>query len=106
MKNKQIKQQVNETFNVLNAIEKVEVSHFFKHKVLQKLAVEKQQKETVFSWFTPSIQFASLCVILFLNAATVFYVFTTASNNNEKTSDIELFAQKYALQSESNLILN
>jgi hypothetical protein len=106
MKNKQIKQQVDETFDVLNAIEKVEVNHFFKHKVLQQLNAEKQEKLPVFAWFTPSIQFASLCVILFLNVATVFYVFTTASNNNEKTSDIELFAQKYALQSESNLTLN
>ncbi len=107
MKNKDyIKQQVEDTFKILDSIEKVEVNHFFKHKVLQKLYTEKEEKKSIFSWFTPQMQLATLSVILLLNAGTLFYVFTNSANNSNSSSSIETFAQEYSLQSDSSSILN
>jgi len=102
MKNKEnIHRQIEDTFKVLDTIEKVEVNHFFKHKVLQQLNVEKEEKKSIFSWFTPQLQLATLCVVLLLNFGTIFYVFNNASSSNS-TSDIEAFAQEYSLQASEN----
>ena len=107
MKNKEfINQQVEDTFKVLDSIEKVEVNHFFKHKVLQKLNVEKEVKQSMFSWFTPQLQLATLAIMLFLNVGTLFYVFNNSIENSNTTSEIEAFAQEYSLQSETTSILN
>ncbi|MCG1035479.1 hypothetical protein [Polaribacter sargassicola] len=108
MENKEyINQQVDDTFKVLDAIEKVEVNHFFKHKVLQKLNEEKEEKKSLLFWFTPQLQLATLCIVLLLNFGTIFYVFNNStSSNNSSTSDIEAFAQEYSLQSSSTSILN
>lgn len=105
MKNKQhVQQQVEDTFNMLNTIKKVEVNHFFKHKVMQKIKEQKQEEKSIFSWFTPQLQLASLSVLLLLNVATIFYAFSNSEASS--SSSIEEFAQEYALQSNSNSILN
>ncbi|MGJ8745082.1 hypothetical protein [Polaribacter sp.] len=101
-----INKEVETTFNALNTIEKVEVNHFFKHKVLQKMYAEKEEKQTVFSWFTPQLQLATLSVILLLNVGTIFYAFHNSTDTSSALSGIEAFAKDYALQSESNSILN
>lgn len=104
MEKKYIDQQVEDTFKVLDTIEKVEVNHFFKHKVLQKMNAEKEVKQTFFSWFTPQLQLATLSIILLVNCATVFYVFSDTETSSSST--IEEFAQEYSLQSDNNSILN
>ncbi|WP_405607463.1 hypothetical protein [Polaribacter sp. Asnod1-A03] len=107
MKNKEhINKQVEDTFKVLDAIEKVEVNHFFEHKVLQRLNTEKEKKKSVFFWFTPQLQLATLCVVLLLNFGTIFYVFNNTTNSSNSISDIEAFAQEYSLQTSSTSILN
>ena len=108
MKNKEhINQQVEDTFKVLDAIKEVEVNHFFKHKVLQQLNTEKEQEsKSIFSWFTPQLQLATLSVILLLNLGSIFYVFNNSVESSNTTSDIEAFAQEYSLQSDSSSILN
>lgn len=107
MKNKDyINKQVEDTFKVLDAIEKPEVNHFFKHKVLQRIKAEKEEKQTIFSWFTPQLQLATLCVIFILNIGTIFYVFDSSNQKTNTISDIETFAQEYDLQSTDNSILN
>ncbi|MFT4575841.1 MAG: hypothetical protein ACI9SI_000753 [Polaribacter sp.] len=107
MKNKEyINQQVDDTLGVLNTIEKVDVPPFFRHKVLQKLKAEREVKQSVFNWFTPQLQYATLCVVLLLNFGTIFYAFNTSQKTGTTSSGIELFAQEYSLQSESNSILN
>ena len=104
MEKKYINQQVEATFEVLDTIEKVEVNHFFKHKVLQKMKNEKVIKQTIFSWFTPQLQLAALGVILIINCTTVFYTFSKTETTTNST--IEEFAQEYSLQSDYNSILN
>jgi hypothetical protein len=105
MKNKKyIDRQVNANFKVLEAIEKVLVNHFFKHKVLKKIQAEQHLKQPIISWFTPKFQLVSFVVILLLNASVIFYSFS----NVEETSvtNIMAFAQEYSLQSSDNSILN
>jgi len=106
MKNKEhINRQVEDTFKVLDAIENVEVNHFFKHKVLQKLNEEKEEKKSILFWFTPQLQLATLCVVILLNFGTIFYVFNSSSSSSNST-EIEAFAQEYSLQTSSTSILN
>ena len=55
MKKKEyLDRQVDATFKVLEAIEKVPVNHFFKHKVLQKIQAEQHLKQPIITWFTPA----------------------------------------------------
>jgi hypothetical protein len=105
MKNKEhINQQVEATFKALDTIEEVKVNHFFKHKVLQQLESNKEEKTKVFSWFTPQLQVATLALVLLLNASAVLYAFSS----QEQTTDVSLdsFAQKYSLQSETISLIN
>lgn len=44
MKNKEIDKKVEDTFMAIETIEKVKVSPYFKHKVLQKINEEKEEK--------------------------------------------------------------
>jgi len=103
---KDINQQVDDTFKSLDSINKVEVNHFFKHKVLQKIQAEKEEKQVVFSWFTPQLQLATLSVVLLLNISTIFYAFNNSTQSTGSSSDIKTFAQEYSLQSDSSSILN
>lgn len=105
MKNKQhVNQQVNATLRVLQAIEKVPVNHFFKHKVLQRIQIKQPLKQPVFIWFTPQFQLVTLALVLLLNATVIFYSFSSIEET--LVNDISVFAQEYALQSSSNSILN
>jgi hypothetical protein len=105
MKNKEhINQQVEATFKVLDTIEEVQVNHFFKHKVLQRLENQKEEKPKTFSWFTPQLQVATLALVLLLNTSAVLYAFSS----QELTTDVSLdsFAQEYSLQSETISLIN
>lgn len=105
MKSKQeIEQNIDATFNALEAIEEVNVNHFFKHKVLQKIELEKAEKSKVLGWFTPQFQLATLGLILMLNISAV--VFAYASHKENTTVSLESFALEYSLNSETNSILN
>jgi hypothetical protein len=105
MKNKEhINQQVEATFNALNAIEEVKVNHFFKHKVLQQLKNQKEEKTSVFAWFTPQLQMVTLAFVVLLNASAILYAFS--SQTTTSSSSLESFAQEYSLQSETTLQLN
>jgi len=105
MKNKEhINQQVEATFKVLDTIEEVKVNHFFKHKLLQQLNNQNEEKNSILDWFTPSFQLAILGLILLLNTSAMVYAFSY----QEKTTDVDLetFAQEYLLQSETTFLLN
>jgi hypothetical protein len=105
MKNKEhINKQIADSFKVLDEIDRVEVNHFFKHKVLQKIKAEKTINKPVFSWFTPQIQLATLGLILLLNVSAIFYAYS--STEVSVGSDINTFAEEYSLKTNSNSILN
>ncbi|WP_026777391.1 hypothetical protein [Polaribacter sp. Hel_I_88] len=99
-----IEENIKETFKVLDTIEEVKVNHFFKHKVLQNIKSQQEEKVPVFGWFTPKFQLATLTVILLLNVGSILYAFSSQENNTEVS--IESFAEAYNLQSETTSILN
>jgi len=101
---KKIEENINETFKVLETIEEVKVNHFFKHKVLQQLENQKEEKLPVFGWFTPKLQLATLGMVLLLNVSSIYYVFSSQEKNTEVT--LETFAKSYSLQTETTYILN
>jgi len=105
MKKKEyLDRQVDTTFKVLEAIEKVPVNHFFKHKVLQKIQAEQHLKQPIITWFTPQFQLVTLVVILVLNASVIFYSFSNVKEIS--VTNIMAFAQEYSLQSRDSFILN
>lgn len=101
---KEIENKIDDTFKVLDHIDEVKVNHFFKHKVLQQIENEKEVKPKVLGWFTPQLQAAVLGFVLLMNVSALFYAYTSQEKSNNVT--LESFAQEYALQSESSLILN
>ncbi|MGY8940269.1 MAG: hypothetical protein ACKVK4_09835 [Flavobacteriales bacterium] len=105
MKKKEyLDRQVDATFKVLEAIEKVPVNHFFKHKVLQKIQAEQHLKQPIITWFTPQFQLVTLVVVLVLNASVIFYSFSNIKETS--VTNIMAFAQEYSLQSRDSFILN
>ena len=101
---REIAKKVEETFQVLDSIEEVQVNHFFKHKVLKQLETQKEEKSHIFAWITPQLQLATLGLILLLNLSAVFYAY--APQEESSNSTLETFAKEYALQSETYTILN
>lgn len=92
-------------FDVLDAIKKVEITPFFKNKVLREInninAQNKKNKEHyLFNWFTPKLQLASIALILVVNASAVFYVF----QNKEKNA-ITNFASEFSLSTEDYFVI-
>lgn len=105
MKSKEhIHQQVEATFKALDVIEEVKVNHFFKHKVLQQIEHQKEEKTSILTWFTPQLQIATLALIVLLNASAVVYAFSSQSKTS--SGGLETFAQEYSLQSETISLLN
>lgn len=98
---KEIQHKVEEAFQAVDAIEKVEVSPFFKHKILQKIDQDTEERPLAARWFTPQLQFAAIIVILLMNVAAILYSFSST-----KSADIEAFAQEYNLDSDSSSLLN
>ncbi len=94
MRNKlSIEEHVAYTLEMAKVITKVEASPFFKGKVLNKLFAEKEST-SIFTWFTPQLQLATLACILVLNAYVLFQY--SQSNYDDKVSN---FVETYALSS-------
>lgn len=100
----QIENNIEATFKTLDSIKEVKVNHFFKHKILQQIENNSEEKQLFLSWFTPKVQMSTLAFVLILNAGALFYAFSS----QEDTSSVNLdsFAQEYSLQSNTNYILN
>ena len=75
-----IEENINAAFKALESIEEVKVNHFFKHKVLQQLENQKEEKLPVFVWFTPKLQFTTLAMVLLLNVGSILYAFSAQEN--------------------------
>ena len=94
MKNKlSIDKQVENTLEIGDSISKVQASPFFKDKVLNKMFAEKEAR-SIFSWFTPHLQLATLACVLVLNVYT--FIQYSQSNYDAKVSN---FAETYTLSS-------
>lgn len=87
---------IEDTFKVLDSIEEVKVSPFFKDKTMQRLfAAEEVEEKPVFGWFTPKVQLATLVCVLILNVI-VFSKFS----QSDYASGVNEFAETYGLSTE------
>lgn len=102
--NKNIQDKVDSAFDALGAIESVNVSPFFKDKTMQVLFAEQEEKQSVWNWFTPKLQLATLVCIVALNIVA----FTKIENASSYDENLSEFAESYGLSdSESDTtILN
>lgn len=91
--NKKIQNKIDSAFEALDAIETVRVSPFFKDKTMHVLFAEKKEQKTVWSWFTPKLQLASLVCVVVLNVIA-FTKLEDASSYDENLSE---FAKSYGL---------
>jgi hypothetical protein len=95
---------IEDLFEVLDTIQEVKVNHFFKHKVLQQLENQKEEKPKIFGWLTPQLQLATLGLILLMNVSAVLYAYSSQDESSDNS--LESFAQEYSLQSETTTLLN
>jgi cytochrome c-type biogenesis protein CcmH/NrfG len=96
-KPKDIQTAIDDTLNVLDTFEDVNVSPFFKDKTLQRLFAEKEETvATGFRWFTPKIQLATLVCVLLINIFGIYQLTQTEYDQN-----ITEFATMYDLGEES-----
>ncbi len=92
-RDRNIQNKIDETLNVLESIEKVNVSPFFKDKTMNVLFTEKEEVQTVWSWFTPKLQLATLLCVVVLNVIA----FTKLEETSAYEANISEFAESYGL---------
>ncbi|WP_136481896.1 hypothetical protein [Cognatitamlana onchidii] len=99
-----MQKQIDETLHVLENLETVHVSPFFKDKTMQVLFAEKTEAPMAWSWFTPKLQLATLVCIVVLNVLA-FIKLEKASAYEVHVSE---FAESYGLSvyNEDTSILN
>jgi hypothetical protein len=90
MSNSEIDKKVKATIDSIESIEEVKVSPFLKDRILQQLNVEEEKSTPIFSWFTPQLQLAALCVVILLNV----YAYTILTSQEYETK-VEEFADTY-----------
>ena len=94
---KDIEQNIEATFDVLNTIDEANVSPFFKDKTMQRLFSEKEEAvPTGFSWFTPKLQLATLICVLIVNVFGIMQL--TKTEYNDSVSE---FANAYELSQDT-----
>jgi len=96
----------NNTLDILDSIQKVKVSPFFKSKVLNKIEQHKEEKVPLFPWFTPQLQFASLAIILCVNITVIYYSISSTETTEVQLSEFETFVQEYHLESSNSISIN
>ena len=91
-KDKNIQDKIDNSFKVLETIESVNISPFFKDKTMKRLFKEKEEKLFVSTWFTPKLQLAALVCVVVLNVIAFTQLQETTYDNN-----VNQFAESYGL---------
>ena len=98
--NKDIKPEIDSIFEVIDAIEPVNVSPFFKDKTMQRLFSEKEEKQIVWSWFTPKMQLVTLVGVVILNIIAF-----TRLQESSYSDNVKQFAESYGLSTSTETSL-
>ncbi len=93
--NNNIKEKIDSTFKVIDTFEEVKITPFFKDRMLRELFIEKEEEQNIWSWFTPSLQLATLVCVVVINIFA--YTQITKATYQENTKD---FAETYGLSNE------
>lgn len=101
--NKDIDQKVKSTLDAFETVEHVSISPFFKDKMMNRLFLKKEEKQSSWSWFTPQLQFAMLALFIVVNVLTL----TQLENDSTNDAELDEFAQTYdLLENEVTSIFN
>ncbi len=98
--NKDIQKKIDSTLDAMDAVKTVNVSPFFKDKTMQRLFAEKEEKQVVWSWFTPKLQLATLVCVIVLNVIAFTNLKKTTYNEN-----VTQFAESYGLSTSTETSL-
>lgn len=95
--NVEMNKKVKETLDSIESIKEVEVSPFFKEKVMHQIRNASEDiQEATWSWFTPKVQLATLVCVVVLNII--------AFNNLQKMTyneSVSSFAESYGLSTDT-----
>ena len=83
---------IDDVLKSVDEINDVKVSPFFKDKVMQRLYAEKETQPSIWSWFTPQLQFATLIGVIALNVIAL-----TQLDSTTNSSDLDTFSQTFEL---------
>ncbi len=92
MSNSKIDKKIDTIIDSAESIEIVNVSPFLKDKILNQIGSEKIETSSVWSWFTPSLQLATLIVFMVLNLFAYMNL-----NSEDYNSSIDEFTESYGL---------
>tara|TARA_B100000795_G_scaffold249512_1_gene217091 strand:+ start:2616 stop:2930 length:315 start_codon:yes stop_codon:yes gene_type:complete len=99
--NTEINSKVNDTLHAVKTIKTVEVSPFFKDKVLQQIFnIPKEKVSPSWAWFTPKMQFATLACVIILNIIALNNIKETTYHKN-----IDQFANSYGLSKNTTTLI-
>ena len=84
--------KINSTLEAMDAIEPANVSPFFKGKTMNRLFAEKEEQQSVWSWFTPKLQLATLVCVIVINVVAFTKLKETTYDEN-----VSQFAETYGL---------
>ena len=93
---KEIQDQINSAFSVLDDMEKAPVSPFLKNKVMTRLFEEEKERLPLFVWFSPKVQWAAFVCVVVVNV----YVFMRLRAENYQL-EVKEFASSYGLTIEN-----
>jgi len=97
----QINNNVKDTLLAVKTIKTVEVSPFFKERVMQQIFnIPEEKVSTSWTWFTPKIQFATLACVLILNIIALNNIKETTYNKN-----VDQFANSYGLSKNTTTLI-
>ncbi|WP_298518345.1 hypothetical protein [uncultured Kordia sp.] len=95
---KDIQENIDTTFDVIDTINEVKVSPFFRDKTMQRLFSEKEEAvSTGFGWLSPKLQLATFVCVLLINIFGIYQLNKTEYDNN-----ISDFATMYELGAEES----
>ena len=97
---KDIQEQVDKTLGAVKNIQQAKVSPFFKDKTMQRLFAEKEEKQVVWSWFTPKLQLATIAAVVVLNILAFSQL-----DSNVEIETVTDFAETYDLSSEEETLV-
>ncbi|MGV6828424.1 MAG: hypothetical protein ACWA45_03390 [Flavobacteriales bacterium] len=100
---KNIAEEIQKTLDVMDVVQEMKASPFFKEKTMHKIFDAKVEVEKVFlPWFSPKLQLVTLALVVALNVLAFSQLRSTSYENN-----ISNFAENYGLSTSSeNTILN
>lgn len=93
-----IQDNVKQTLEVCDTIEIVKAPPFFKDKTMQRLFAEKVEVISVWNWFTPQLQLATLVCVVVLNV----FAFSQLKEDTYSNA-VNEFAETYGLSDDTEL---